>query len=481
MLHVTGLGRTLAAGWAHPVDGGVVAVADSVRRRQRRATDVVELALARVSGRNEGLNAFVHVDASLALALAEQIDARVAAGEDPGPLSGVPFGVKDLDDCAGMPTAMGTALLRENPPAHVDAPHVARLRAAGAVPIGKTATAELGIDSATSTPAFGVTRNPWNLACTPGGSSGGSAAAVAGGLVPFATGSDGGGSIRDPASLCGLVGLKPSHGRVPLARPNDTGCQGALTTSTRDAARILDVIAGPTGRDRMSLPRPAGSYEDGIDTLPVDGLRVAWSADLGYAHVEPEVATTCREAAEALIAACRLRRVNADAALPDPRTAWLPLACHDLYTAVAATGLWPSGADTLGPITRLAIEYGSAQTVEQLDAARAARREFEDHVAELFEQVDILLTPMMAVDGFPAEGHGRHQLLDPAPDPFGMPANLTWQPAISVPAGLSRRGLPVGLQIVTRRHREDVALRIAHIYELTTLSDQPVRAARGFE
>src|SRR5450432_3769000 len=222
-----------------------IAAADAVKRGEQSAVSLTEQCLAAIEAANPELNAFVHLDAKGALAAAARIDARVAAGEDPGPLAGVPFGVKDLDDCAGMPTTHGSRWYLGLPPVEHDALHVARLRAAGAIPIGKTAAPEFGTFAFTASPALGVTRNPWNPERTPGGSSGGSAAAVSAGFVPFATASDGGGSTRTPAGFCGLVGLKCSYGRIPDAiagRYAQTAVPGALTTTVADSARLLDVM-----------------------------------------------------------------------------------------------------------------------------------------------------------------------------------------------------------------------------------------------
>jgi aspartyl-tRNA(Asn)/glutamyl-tRNA(Gln) amidotransferase subunit A len=256
-----------------------IAASDAVRKGTQSAVDLVERALVAVAVANPELNAFVHLDADGARAAAARIDARVAAGEDPGPLAGVPFGVKDLDDCAGMPTTHGSRWFLGQPPVQRDALHVERLRAAGAIPIGKTAAPEFGTFAYTASPALGVTRNPWNPERTPGGSSGGSAAAVASGMVAFGTASDGGGSTRTPASFCGLVGHKCSYGRIPDAiagRYGQTAVPGALTTTVADSARLLDVMSGPHRRDRSSLPPPTVRYEDAIESLDLSGLRIAW-------------------------------------------------------------------------------------------------------------------------------------------------------------------------------------------------------------
>src|SRR5437868_11933786 len=221
----------------------VIETAEAVRQGELKASEVLDECLARIQAGAAKLNAFVHVDPEGAALAASAVDAAVAQGRDPGPLAGVPFGVKDLEDCAGMPTSQGSLLYKGRPPVSEDSVHVSRLRAAGAVPVGKTAAPEFGVTAFTHTKAWGTTRNPWDVTRTPGGSSGGSAAAVAAGLVPFCTASDGGGSTRIPAAFTGLVGLKASYGRIPHERAalSETSCFGALTTTVRDAARHLDV------------------------------------------------------------------------------------------------------------------------------------------------------------------------------------------------------------------------------------------------
>ena len=246
----------------------VIELAESVRRGERKAVEVLDEYLTRIEAGNERLNAFVHLDADLAREAAAAVDEAVARGDDPGPLAGVPFGVKDLERCKGMPTDYGSVPFAGRGPEPEDDINVARLKAAGAVAVGKTSTPEFGTLNFTKTKVHGITRNPWDTSRTPGGSSGGTAAAVAAGIIPFGTASDGGGSIRIPASFTGLLGHKCSHGRIPIPGPtgNNTSVRGSLTTTVADTARILDVLAGPDDRDRFSLP-PAGiDYEDAIES-----------------------------------------------------------------------------------------------------------------------------------------------------------------------------------------------------------------------
>src|SRR5437868_14066406 len=239
----------------------VIETAEAVRRGELKAVEVLDECLAAIDASNGQLNAFVHLDPDLARRAADAVDEAVAQGRDPGPLAGVPFGVKDLEDCAGMPTSQGSLLYKGRPPVSEDSVHVSRLRAAGAVPIGKTAAPEFGVTAFTHTKAWGTTRNPWDPTRTPGGSSGGSAAAVAAGMVPFATASDGGGSTRIPAGFSGLVGMKPSHGRIPhpSADPSQTAVYGVETTTVADSARHLDLTSGPNDVDRTTLPHPGVS------------------------------------------------------------------------------------------------------------------------------------------------------------------------------------------------------------------------------
>ena len=263
---------------------------DRIRRRELSPVEVLRACLDRIERHNAALNAIVILDAERALAAARVAEQRLMAGEDLGPLGGVPFAVKDLEDVAGMRTTFGSPLFVDNVAAD-DSINVARLRAAGAHPIGKTNTPEFGAYMQTSNAVFGATRNPWHLERTPGGSSGGSAAALVAGLVPLVTASDGGGSIRHPAAFTGCVGLKPTFRRVPQ-RPqpiltfDDTAVWGPLTLTVRDAARVADVTFGPSEEDPTALPDAEGSYEAAIEEPP-PRLRIAWCADLGQ-FVQPD-------------------------------------------------------------------------------------------------------------------------------------------------------------------------------------------------
>ena len=450
-----------------------IEIAAGVRAGERSAREVVDEYLGRIEAGNGPLNAFVHVDEDAARSAADQVDAQVAAGEDPGLFAGVPFGVKDLEDCAGMTTSHGSAVFADRPPVEEDSVHVARLRAAGAIPVGKTAAPEFGTLNFTRTIPFGTTRSPWGVDRTAGGSSGGSAAAVAAGLVPVATASDGGGSTRIPASFAGLVGMKPSHGRIPNPGPSgsQTAVFGLLTTTVAESARHLDLTAGPDGRDRLSLPSPTVSYEDLTESLRVAGLRARWSADLGFAVADSEVAALCQAAASALADGAGLDLDDEPVDLGDPVRLWFRAGAADLWLSLEK-GMWPEVADDLTPFVRQGLEMTQDYTIPRYAEVLKLREVLQEHMAAVFDEVDVLLCPTTAVPAFEADGpppmviNGQDVGIGMA-TPFTMPANLCWNPAMSVPAGLTEEGLPVGLQIIAPRHRDEIPLRLARIFEQT--------------
>ncbi len=449
-------------------DPTVVELAESVRRGEVKAVEVLDRYLDRIASGNERLNAFVHLDADLARRDAERVDAAVARGDDPGPLAGVPLGVKDLHDCAGMPTSHGSLWYKGGPPAERDDIDVARLRRAGAVPVGKTAAPEFGIVNFASTKAWGITRNPWDPERTPGGSSSGSAAAVAAGLVPLATASDGGGSIRIPAAFCGLVGHKPSFGRVPHPAPmtSQTSVVGVVTTTVADAARCLDVQSGPDARDRLSLPAPGVRYEDVIESLAVGGLRARWSLDLGFVdHVDAEVAELAHAAAQVLAETAGLRYDEEAVHFPDATKVWLQSGTFGGFTRAGIDERWPARAKELMGFTRAGYASAEHLTSAQLGRIAVRRLAFEQAMADLFDAIDVLLTPTTAVPAFAAAGPPPGGAMS---TPFTMPANLAGNPSTTVPCGVTSDGLPVGLQITAAQHRDDVALRLARLSEQAT-------------
>jgi aspartyl-tRNA(Asn)/glutamyl-tRNA(Gln) amidotransferase subunit A len=450
-----------------------VEIATAVRAGEVRAADVLAEVRPLVERANGELVAFVHLDWELAERQARKVDAQVDRGEPVGALAGVPFGVKDLDDCAGMPTSQGSLVYKGSAPKTEDSPHVARLRAAGAIPIGKTAPSEFGMDSATMSRAWGVTRNPWNLAHTPGGSSGGSAAAVAAGMVPIATSSDLGGSTRTPAAFTNLVGLKPSQGRIPQ-RPSttDLGMHGVVSRTVMDTARCLDVMAGPWPWDRMALPAASQTFEEAAAHLEVRDLRAAWSPDLGFAAVEREVVAVAEAAAIALTRAAGLEMLGTRPQFTQPAPIIFdiefPRWIHDL----SRQGIWPAQRELLSRAAVWAAEFGLTIDFDRFRDAELRLVQVRRELGDFFSRHDVLLTPTVAcrpyaADGeYPTELEGR-DISSQTIEPFTQLSTLGWLPSITVPAGLSRDGLPIGLQIVGPAHRDDIVLRLARIFEET--------------
>jgi aspartyl-tRNA(Asn)/glutamyl-tRNA(Gln) amidotransferase subunit A len=454
------------------VDYSVTETVKAITSREASAREIMQNCLEVIHQKNSEVNAFVYLDEQQALASADDIDRRLSAGETVGPLAGVPFGVKDLRDrCIGMPMRNGSLITQDAEPDVSDSLHIARLRAAGAIPIGKVATAEFGLDGVTHTLAHGTTRNPWNLERTPAGSSGGSSAAVCAGMVPLATGGDGLGSIRVPAGYTGLVGLKPSLGRIPRGDGfADTISPGAVTMTVADTARYLDVVAGPDDCDRMTLPAVNTVYEDIIETLNVAGLKAVWSVDLGFAPVEPEVATVCRDAVDQLVSAAGLELIAEEFNCTNPYIAWNALAAVRLREQFEYAGYLPDHLDKISPGPRRFIESYAYQDSRQLVEFQQIVMRTEQELADLFRRADVLLTPTACCVPYAAEGplpeviDGRDASQTNG-EPFTALGSIGWNPSISVPAGLSSDGLPIGLLINVRRHRDDIALRLARISE----------------
>ena len=445
--------------------------ARSVRAGEVSARELVQRALDDVAATQGELNAFVHIDADGALAAADGVDRARAAGATLGPLAGVPFGVKDLEDCIDMPTTRGSRWYADAPPATRDDIHVERFRAAGAIPIGKTAAPEFGAFGYTASPLHGVTRNPWDPSRTPGGSSGGTAASVSAGAIAFGTASDGGGSIRGPAASCGLPGLKPTYGRIPtfgVTRHAGNAVNFALATTVADTALLFDIAVGPDMRDRTSLPPPGISYLDAIEQLDVSGLRSAWSADLGFATTDPAVVALTERAATTLVDAAQMIDTGFDVRIDDFIRIYAFMESADQFVDVPDD--WEDRLDELDPLVVGGWRRNRTATLPQFAKVEKARRALELEVAELFEHIDVLLTPTNPCAPFAAEGpmpteiagqrcHAGSAAL------LTIFANIANLPSITVPAGLDTDGLPLGLMITTSRHREDQCLRLARIFE----------------
>jgi aspartyl-tRNA(Asn)/glutamyl-tRNA(Gln) amidotransferase subunit A len=452
-------------------------VADAVhlvRTGELSAVALTELCLEAIDAYNEELNAFVHVDAESAMKSASAVDAVVRSGrhEELGPLAGVPFGVKDLEDCAGMPTTKGSRWFADGTAKTADSIHVARLRAAGAIPLGKTATPEFGAWAYTASPLLGVTRNPWNTERTPGGSSGGSSAAVSSGMVPFATASDGGGSIRTPAAFTGLVGLRSTYGRIPTLGDThlaQNAVVGTLTTTVGDTALLLDVMAGPDARDRTCLPTPARSYVDALDQVDISGLRVAWSSDLGFAIVDPQIATICERAAIDFVGSIGAKLVDRPIRLGDFTLTYAYIEGVDMFVDIERE-LYEGRLNELDPLSAPGWEHLRTRTLPEAAGTESDRRRLVTEIAAFFEDIDLLLTPMASVPPFAAQGPmpeeiGSVKVHQGMTVVHGFLASLANLPAISLPAGLTNDGLPVGLQVTGPRFREDLVLAASARYE----------------
>ncbi|MGH8739154.1 MAG: amidase [Burkholderiales bacterium] len=436
--------------------------------RARRASplEVTRAALQRIEKLNPVLNAFCFI-APDALAAAKESEARWMKGEPSGALDGVPVSIKDLLLTRGWPTLRGSKTVDPKGPWNDDAPVVARLREAGAVLLGKTATPEFGWKGVTDNPLTGITRNPWNPAKTPGGSSGGAAAALAAGIGPLTLGTDGGGSIRIPCAFSGVFGLKPSFGRVPawpLSPFGSVAHVGPMTRSVHDAALMLNVLSQPDARDWTALPYDARDYRLGLDD-GVRGLRIAYSADLGGASVEPEVAALVEQAAMRFVelgALVEEAHLDFDGVEEVFRRHWFSGAAYVLK------GFSPQQKALMDPGLVDVAEQGAKIGMLELLEAVQKRGAYGVQMNHFHEKYDLLLTPTLPLAAFDA---GR-EVADVMKEkrwtdwtPFSYPFNLTQQPAASIPCGLTSDGLPVGLQIVGPRYQDALVLRAARAFE----------------
>ena len=429
------------------------AIVAAVRARQLTAERVMECHLARTERLEPVLNTYATLDAQGALRAAHGVDARIRAGQDPGPLAGLPVSVKDLIAVGGMRQAFGSRLLKDNFAA-TDAPSVARLRAAGACITGKTTTSELGSKAVGDSPLTGLTRNPWNTQTTAGGSSAGAAAGVAARMVPVALGTDGGGSIRIPASFCGLVGFKATFGRVPVWPSSATPTVAhvaPLARCMRDVALLLDVISGHDARDSGSIAEPPIDATAQL-SKGVRGLRVGWVASLGYGHVDAEVEAACREAASRLSGEGAIVNTVASPLFEtDPAVAWNEV----FYGVIGERVRQLAGGDVANADIDAALKAVllHRRTVSPGDVARL-RDTCIARVRDAFERFDILAMPTMPITA-PLAGIDvppSHEGRNPVDwSYFTYPFNLCGNPAVSIPVTLSRPGMPIGLQLVARR------------------------------
>ncbi len=448
-----------------------LAAADLVagyRRRKFSPTEVIDAALARIRKLEPKLNAWQLVDEKAARRQAKASTERWLKNQPLGPLDGVPTAIKDVTETKGWPTLNGSLAIDPKGPWKVDAIVVERLRASGAVLLGKTATPEFAWKGVTQSKLKGITRNPWNTKLTPGGSSGGAAAAIATGMAAIATGTDSGGSIREPASFCNIVGFKPTFGRVPVWPPSPLmmieHC-GPLTRTVRDAALAFSVMAGADPRDGYALAEGAPSVLNGLDT-GVAGLRVGFSPDLGFAPTEPAIAKIVAEASR-VFRSLGARIENVKVSIGNPNAIANPI--YDTLAALVLDGLGTRAKHVTEPDLIAAAERGRKLGAGDVIKAEAQRRNLIAALAEIHEDYDLLVCPTVCVAPFGA-GRDKPHGWDARPDTSWMdltfPFDLTGQPAISVPCGFTADRRPVGLQIVGPRSADALVLRAARAYEM---------------
>ena len=450
----------------------LVKLIEAIKKKKISPVELMKATLTRIERTNPDLNTVVAmVDEKILLAKAEEAEERVMRGEA-RPLEGIPLGVKDLEDAKGLVTSMGCIPFRDQV-AQQDSTQVQRLRAAGAIVVGKTNAPEFGYTAITKNLVYGVTRSPWNLERTPGGSSGGSAAALAAGVLPLVTSSDGGGSVRIPASFVGAFGLKPSFGRIPIGPSarwsyGDTTHYGATTKTVEDAALFLDQVAGPSPYDPKSLPDPGISYVKTVKKPLSQKLRIGFSSDLGYAIVQSDIASAVEEGLKVFEQiGHRLQKINGGP--PMLISEWGMFGAFELASILYP--LFERHEAEFGRSFLMGPKKTKNLSCEQLGQLEIKRAQLNQWCAETFDKVDLLVTPTVPFDPppakgpFPEETEGRKQFPS-AVASFTIPFNLSWHPAATLRVGLSKAGLPIGLQIVGPRYREDLVLQAARAFEV---------------
>jgi aspartyl-tRNA(Asn)/glutamyl-tRNA(Gln) amidotransferase subunit A len=439
---------------------------EGFRKHTLSPVEVTQAVLKRIAALNPALNAF-NLVSERALEDARASEARWMSGQAFGLLDGVPVSIKDIILTKGWPTLRGSKTIDPKGPWNDDAPATARLREHGAVLLGKTTTPEFGWKGVTDSPLTGITRNPWNKAKTPGGSSGGAAAAVASGMGPLAVGTDGGGSIRIPCAFTGLFGIKASFGRVPawpLSPFGTVAHVGPMTRSVTDAALMLNVLAQPDARDWHALPYDARDWRTGLDNGIAD-LRIAYSPNLGYAKVDPDVAALVK-AAVRVFEDLGAKVEEKNPGFEDPahvfRAHWFSGA------AFLLKGIPKDKQKLIDPGLLEVAAEGAKITADELLDAQLKRGALGTHMNVFHRDYDLLITPTLSIPAFDAgkevaDGMLQNRWTDWTP--FSFPFNLTQQPAASIPCGLTTAGLPVGLHLVGPRYADALVLRAARAFE----------------
>ena len=437
-------------------------------RRTFSPVEVAKACLGQIGKHDGALNAMCGIHAEEALASARASEDRWQRGEPQGPVDGVPVLVKDLLLVKGWKTLRGSKTVDPDQAWDNDAPCVARLRESGAVFLGQTTTPEFGWKGVTDSPLTGITRNPWDISKTPGGSSGGSAAGAAAGYAPLTLGTDGGGSIRIPAGFTGIFGLKPSFGRVPawpLSPFGTVAHVGPMSRDVADSALMLNVIAQPDSRDWYSLPYDGRDYLRKLGK-GVKGLRIAYSRRLGYADVDPEIARLVEKAVKVL-AGLGAHVEEIDPGFDDPAPCFRVLWWSGAHTLLGR--LAEEKKKLLDPALADVVEQSMAISLDDYQDAVKARGGLGSQMRKFMEGYDLLLTPTLPIPAFeagklsPTDDDGTGKWVNWTP--FSYPFNLTQQPAATVPCGFTKSGLPAGLHVIGRMFDDVTVLRACYAYE----------------
>ena len=448
-----------------------VDLARNIRQKRVSSLEATENFFERINRLDSRLNSYLALRYDQALDDARAADESVQRGSELGPLHGVPISIKDLELTKGVTTTMGSALFRDRVP-DIDSIVVERVKASGAIILGKTNTPEFGLSGTTENKLGEPCRNPWDTERTPGGSSGGAAAALAAGLCTVSTGSDGGGSIRIPASFSGLFGIKPTQGRVPryggYGRPaaNHFSQSGPITRTVADSALLLQVIAGPDSRDVTSIRTSAPDFSADLDK-GVKGMKFAWSSDYGYAAVDPEVVQITERAAQ-VFAGMGASVDDGNLNIEDPFPSFWDIFATASYTSYEHMFDENRSDFTYYGIT--SMEHGRSVTGADLSRAIYEVDRLGRHMEEFFDNFDLLLSPTMAVPAFPIDDRPKligGRTVDPFWGfvPFTYPINMSGQTAASIPCGYSSNGMPIGLHIIGPRGSESRVLQAAAAFE----------------
>ncbi|WP_373084675.1 amidase [Sneathiella sp.] len=439
---------------------------EGYRTKKITPVEATQACLDRIADLNPVINAFCLVDEAAALAQAEQSTARWQTNTPLGPLDGVPVSIKDLLLTKDWPTRRGSKVIPAEGDWSEDSPPVARIRDAGGILLGKTTTPEFAAKGVTDSPLTGATRNPWDITRTPGGSSGGAAAAVASGMGPLALGTDAGGSLRIPAAMCGLFTIKPTGGRVPSYPPTPYGsfaASGPISWSVEDAAILLTVLSGDDWRDGSALPLDSMDYANGLNQ-DLRRLRIGWSPDLGFARPQTAVLDAAEKALGQLEALGHLVE-KVSAPFDNPTNTYEDLRAGMTVAAFARMGDAQFAQMDPALVAHIQESRSNANLASYL-AADSARTEICRQMRQFHTEFDLLLTPALActtfevgIDGPMGMAESRHW------SPYTFPFNLTRQPAVTLPCGMDPNGLPLAIQVVGPLYSEMLLLQFSRQYE----------------